>query len=208
MSKVTGYTQKKWKKRIMERSDITSHLTHLTRFSKNESSRINTLIKILNDKKLIGSDTSKGFIVGDNSAVCFQEAPLYGICQNVYHEQQNLHELGGKIRYDAIGLSFSKRYVYEQGGRPVLYDKKEVAKKLLPRDEWWRIVNFDLENDNKMIDWTHEREWRIKGDFNFEIEETYVLLLNQSYYKRFVNEVDAEILKRLKGIIVLQPVLE
>ncbi|MBT2667334.1 DUF2971 domain-containing protein [Bacillus sp. ISL-4] len=204
----TGYNLEKWRKRTKERSDITAHLTHLTRIETKVSDAVDTLIKMLNERKINGSDINKGFIVGDNPAVCFQEAPLYGVSQNVYHEQQNKAELGGKRRYDAIGLSFSKRYVYEKGGRPVLYEDKEIAKQILPQEEWWRIVNFNLSNENRIIDWTHEREWRVKSEFEFDLSETYVLLLNQSFYKHFINKVDHEVLKELKGIIVLQPILE
>lgn len=204
----TGYNLDKWRKRAKERGDITSHVTHLTRIETNVSDAVDTLIKMINERKIIGSDTTKGFIIGDNPAVCFQEAPLYGVCQNVYHEQQNKKELGGKRRYDAIGLSFAKRYVYEKGGRPVLYEDKDIAKEILPKEEWWRIVNFNLSNEDRIIDWTHEREWRVKNDFYFDLSETYVLLLNQDFYRHFIDRIDKETLKELKGILVLQPVLE
>jgi len=203
-----GYNLDKWKKRIKERSDITSHVTHLTRSVTSIEDAIDRLIKILEEKKINGSKTNEGFIIGNNPAVCFQEAPLYGVCQNVYHEQQNHTELGDKTRYDAIGLSFSKKYVYEKGGRPVLYEDKVIAKKILPSEEWWRIVNFNLSDENKIIDWTHEREWRVKNEFEFDLSETYVLLLNQGCYKIFIEKIDKEILKQLKGINVLQQILE
>ncbi|MFJ8069983.1 DUF2971 domain-containing protein [Peribacillus sp. NPDC096447] len=211
-----GYDLDKWRKRTKERSDITGHLTHLTRIEVDKPEElqvlvkkgIDTLIKILKERTINGSETNKGFIVGDNPSVCFQEAPLYGVCQNVYHEQQNRQTLGGKNRYDAIGLSFSKRYVFDRGGRPVLYEDKETAKKILPKEEWWRIVNFNLADEGKIIDWTHEREWRVKGKFEFELSEVYVLLLNQECYRYFIEQMDKDTLKQLKGIIVLQPILE
>lgn len=204
----TGYNIEKWRKRIKERSDITAHLTHLTKSELPIFDDVDTLIKILRERKITGSTTDKGFIIGDNPAVCFQEAPLYGVCQNVYHEQQNRKELGGKSRYHAVGLSFRKDYVFNHGGRPVLYEKTELAKQMLPRDEWWRIVNFNLENQDKIIDWTHEREWRIKGDFTFDITEAYALLINHHHYRYFIEHAGEEILSSLKGIIVLQSVLE
>lgn len=203
----TGYNTDKWRKRIKSRSDITAHLTHLT---KNDASYgdIDMVIKILREGKLIGSTTDKGFIIGSNPAVCFQEAPLYGVCQNVYHEQQNQAELGGKTRYHAVGLSFRKDYVFNHGGRPVLYEKTEIAKQMLPKEEWWRIVNFNLENQDKIIDWTHEREWRVKGDFTFDISEAYVLLINHDCYRYFIEHAGEKILSSIKGIITLQSVLE
>ncbi|MEH7043424.1 DUF2971 domain-containing protein [Bacillus thuringiensis] len=211
MAKYTNsrnYDVVKWRKRTKERSDITGHLTHLTRIESNSKEAIDKLIKMLKEKKVLGSKPNQGFIVGDNPAVCLQEAPLYGVCQNVYHEQQNRMNLGGKRRYDALGLSFSKRYVYEKGGRPVFYEKTDIAKEILPRSEWWRIVNFNLSDENKIIDWTHEREWRVKGEFEFELSEVYVLLLNQGFYQYFIENIDKDTLKQLKGVIVLQPILE
>lgn len=203
-----GYDKEKWRKRIKDRSDITGHVTHLTRFSNTQGNKLENLIKILKDRKLNGSSSSNGFVNGRNSAVCFQEAPIYGVSQNVYHEQQNRTEFRSKVRYDAIGLSFPKKYVFEKGGRPVFYENTAVAKEILPPEEWYRIVNFDLNNDEKIIDWTHEREWRIKGDFEFDLSEVYVLLLNEGHYKNFVKEIDKEILEEIKGIVVLQPILE
>ena len=53
----------------------------------------------------------------------------------------------------------------EHLGRPVIYDKTISAKKYLPENEWWRIVNLDLSDEDRFIDWTHEREWRVPNDF-------------------------------------------
>ena len=59
---------------------------------------------------------------------------------------------------------FPKRYVYNAGGRPVIYEDAEVAERMLPdKRDWWRIVKFDLSNKKKVVDWTHEREWRVPG---------------------------------------------
>lgn len=202
-----GYDVQKWRDRMLHRSDMTGHLTHLTRGTGTVSSCEN-LMKILKDRKLNGSNSSESFITGDNPAVCFQEAPLYGISQNSFHEERNQRDLKWKVRYEPVGLSFPKKYVFEKGGRPVFYENREVAKSLLPKNEWYRIVNFNLSNDNAIIDWTHEREWRVKGDFDFDLSEAYVLLLNQDYYRWFIKNADKEIIETVKGIVVLQPVLE
>ena len=37
-------------------------------------------------------------------------------------------------------------------------------KSILPSDEYWRIVNYDLSDNKYMVDWTHEWEWRVPGD--------------------------------------------
>ena len=62
------------------------------------------------------------------------------------------------VRYSAYGLMFPKDYVYSKGGRPVIYEQTDVAKGFLPKEEWWRIVCFDLSNADRMVDWSHERE--------------------------------------------------
>lgn len=199
------YTFEIWKNRHRHRSDISIYVTHLTR----ESEKIDPsgiLLKILTEKKLIGSTTDKGFIIGNEKAVCFQDAPLYGVAQNSLHEQLNKKELGDKIRYRPVGISFRKDYVYKKGGRPVFYEKKDIAKKLLPENEWWRIVSFDL-SDSVIIDWTHEREWRVKGDFSFELNEAIVLLPKTAEYTNFISNTPKEILNELGGIIVMDPVL-
>lgn len=88
------------------------------------------------------------------------------------------------------------------------YEKTETAKKFLPQEEYWRIVRLDLEYSNNIIDWTHEREWRIKGDFNFELNQVEILLSNQNSVKSFYNYCENEnmlhIFKEVKGIITLK----
>ncbi len=167
-----GYDRKQWLKRIAERSDMSSQVVHLTREGEIENTRhdvFDILLKILMEQRITGSSTKSGFICGKRSAVCFQDVPLQSLCQNVYYEQK-YRELNqqAKLRYRAIGLAFSKAYVYQHGGRPVIYDKTSEAKRYLPEADWWRIVNFDLGSDQNVIDWTHEREWRITDGFEFD----------------------------------------
>lgn len=200
-----GYTLEKWENRIRNRSDFSCYLTHLTR-KNSKSTAVENLIKILEDQKIIGSSNS-GFVTGENKAVCFQDVPLYSICQNTFHEQQCRKDLGNKVRYRAVGLSIHKQYIYSNGGRPVIYEKREVAKKFIDKSEWWRIVSLDLSDENLIVDWTHEREWRIKGDLQFDLEEIYVILVNAQAYKRFVKLASDEIKSKIKGIVVLETVL-
>jgi len=200
------YTKDQWRKRIHLRSDISGSITHLTR-ENSETSAIDVLIKILSEKRLIGSSPEMGFIIGDTKAVCFQDAPIYGLTQNLINEQYSRSELGNKIRYRGIGLGFSKKYAFIKGARPVFYETKDMAKSIIPASEWWRIVSFDLSDDQNIVDWTHEREWRVKGDFCFDLNETYVYLVNQSSYQAFMERAGTEIINGIKGIVVLDPVL-
>lgn len=218
-----GINFEQWQKRIASRSDLTGRVTHLTRppaeditdgmsFDEINKMAVDNLIKILKDRRINGS-SKEGFIVGNKRAVCFQDAPLYGLIQNVEHERSR-RESGEdeKLRYCGVGLSFVKTDIYQgYNGRPVIYEKKEKAKDLLPPDEWWRIVNYDFKYDNRwdIIDWTHEREWRVPGDMDFEYNKgfVHVILYNPECVRYFLKRCPAEIVEKIYGITTLKSVL-
>jgi hypothetical protein len=205
------YTLKDWTNRTASRSDLTSQLVHLTRGVESEemvSDAVHILLKILREHRLDGSSTDSGFIVGARKAVCFQDVPLYSLCQNLYGEECNHNELPeAKIRYMGFGIMLPKPYVYRKGGRPVIYDKTRTAKQYLPETEWWRIVNFDLSRDERIIDWTHEREWRVPDELVFDLSEVTVLLSSPKGYKLFMErckeEMNEDISEKIKGIVNL-----
>ena len=206
-----------WGKRISHRTDISMGLVHLTK-GNGELGPLAVLMNILEEKTLIGSTNKtvnghpRGFICGNSPVVCFQDVPLYSLSENILLEQQ-LHTQSPEspIRYSAFGLRFDKRYIFRNGGRPVIYENTSTAKTFLPEEEYWRIVKLDLENDNNIIDWTHEREWRIKGDFHFELSEVEILLSDQSSLKKFYKyckEKNMEnLLNEVKGIVVLKSLI-
>ena len=204
-----------WFKRFSERSDLTAYLVHLTRGGGkdyNTPPALEVLLKILREKKIAASKPGSGFIIGNQSATCFQDTPLYHLSQNIYADQlYRKANDGAKTRYVGIGLMFEKVLVYQSGGRPVIYEQKETAKKLLPdENEWWRIVTHDLSTSDALIDWTHEREWRVRGDFTFELGQATVLLANKAAYSNFVKlcaeDKNKGILESVGGIVCLKPV--
>lgn len=93
------------------------------------------------------------------------------------------------------------------GGRPVFYEETESAKKILPRSEWWRIVNFDLSDPDDINDWTHEREWRIPRKFSFEVDEALLVLEDQWAYDEFTSIVPKETYENLAGVTSMAPSL-
>ncbi|WP_024834756.1 hypothetical protein [Ruminiclostridium josui] len=206
-----GYDYDKWSKRFLNRSDITATLTHLTREQLQDDgsilSSVDVLLKILNDKQIIGSDV-RGYIRGGHTAVCFQDAPIYGIGQNILHEKEFREELGGKTRYSSDGLIFLKRNVFKKGGRPVFYEKPEIAEGILPKEEWWRIVSYNLDDKENIIDWSHEREWRVKGNFDFDLKSVYVLLGTSKSYKEFMDKAGKHILENIAGITAITPIVK
>lgn len=238
------YTENDFLQRYRSRSDLSSFVTHLTR-GNDELNSIEVLLKILDEKVIHGSG-KEGYIMGKNKATCFQEAPPYGVAQNVYHEQQrrlksktidNLieyfkqlkikdfddekkiieklvqltiaweNESKEKRRYSGIGLMFRKSIVFEKGGRPVIYEGSDLAKEMISEDQHWRIVNLNLSDKENLIDWTHEREWRVKGDFEFEHSEAIVVLTNEKAYQAFIKKCEPNILQELAGIITLEGML-
>lgn len=210
------FTYDDWLKRIANRNDITAVLTHLTKPNQADLANltedeinikaVDNLIKILKDKKLNGSNTQIGFIVGSTPAVCFQDTPFYSLMQNIEYEKRiRQGNPNGKIRYCGVGVAFNKFYIFTKGGRPVLYEKTEIAKKILDKNEHWRIVNhqLDIENPN-IIDWTHEREWRVPQCLEFDIENTCVILYNKKCVKYFSENCPKEISQNLDVIINLK----
>lgn len=193
-----------WRKRITNRKDLVARVTHLTRGSTPDEA-FETLWKILTDKKIIGSGKA-GYIIGDRTASCFQEVPLDAIAENLMYEEV----LGGKIRYSAFGIRVHKGDIFSCGGRPVIYGNAAELKEILPTDQYWRIVSMNLTDFKHLIDWSHEREWRIPGDYPIEYNRIEVIVQSQDYYKKFVNRcIDKDrldILKEINGIIALNSI--
>jgi hypothetical protein len=167
------------------------------------------LITILKEGVLRGSTTEKGFIVGNMPAVCFQDAPLYGLIQNVQHEYQRREKNPReRYRYCGVGLAFSKWYVFTNGGRPVLYEQTETSKNILPPSEYWRIVNFSIRiGGDEVIDWTHEREWRVPRALQFERKFAHVVLYDKPCWDHFLANCPPEILYEIYGVTVLKSIL-
>ncbi|WP_040287094.1 hypothetical protein [Sporosarcina koreensis] len=212
-----AYSINQYKQNIKQRSDVTGMLTHLTKGSELYGNPTDILVKILNDRLLIGS--SKGYIVGGNKVVCFQDIPLYSVAQNaINHIEEYEKGQTTKLRYYPCGLAFSKVNLAQlvdtfdapipnTGARPVIYEKTNIAKEFLPTSEAWRIVNFDMTqaySGNSIIDWTHEREWRILGDLTFRYSDVTILLRNSEQYREFISKISPEILRELSGIICLE----
>ena len=195
------YDLKLWRERHKQRIDISQRITHLTRSSSDGKMKaVDVLIKILNERKICGSD---GFIVGSRRAVCFQDAPLLGLAQNVDFEREVAPKMSRQPSYEGCGLSFPKPYAFEKGARPVIYEVTEKAKHFLPPGEHWRIVQLDLSDESALVDWTHEREWRCPDSFQFELKWCALLVGNSEQYHELMAKIDPSVLKEIAGVSVL-----
>ncbi|MDT3498298.1 DUF2971 domain-containing protein [Bacillus toyonensis] len=221
-----AYTPTTWKQTYKERTDLTGFLTHLTRPQpENNLEATDVLIKILREGTLQGS--TKGYIVGNEKVICFQEAPIYSIAENAINHIEEYERYVQsttnpymKLRYYPCGLSLPKQVLYQLvdsvtrqvipniGVRPVIYEKTEIAKGFLPENEYWRIVDFELTGGNGITDWTHEREWRIKANyFKFPYGIVTVILRDSNQYQEFMSKIEPDIVKQLAGIVCLDKLL-
>ncbi|WP_413514121.1 hypothetical protein [Myroides odoratus] len=105
-------------------------------------------------------------VYGNQPVVCFTEMPLFNIIQ---YEKE--HKKNPKI--STYGIAVLKEDLFNIGGRPVISGLSvEVSKQIsgqrildesiLPLNEQYRYVYLNLNSNAKTIDWTHEREWRVK----------------------------------------------
>ena len=105
-------------------------------------------------------------------------------------------------------MAFGKFYIFDNHGRPVFYEETDKAKQLLPEQEHWRIVNLQLYPRNpKIVDWTHEREWRLPGDFEFRYDYTHVVLYDKACWDYFHKNCPPEIIKSIHGITIIKSIL-
>lgn len=204
--------QETWRNHIQRRSDFTTRLTHLTRRTSNKRA-IEVLYEILDSKTIIGS-TNDGFINGSEPAVCFQDLPLFALAENVKFEDECFlenHNLYATPRYEAFGVRFNKGTLFQKyTARPVVYGPKEEMKTLLQASDYWRWVTLDYSDSNSLVDWTHEREWRVRGNVVFSYSDVEVILGCSESYREFVQRymtVNPELLQQIQGIIVLNSII-
>ena len=202
--------KKDWRKRFKNRVDLSSRVTHLTKGDTDDEAFEN-LISILEEKCIRASKTGSNFINGDIPAVCLQEAPLIAIAENLqYEEKLREEDEKQRIRYLGFGIRFHKDFIYQNNGRPVIYDDTNQAKEYLHKSDLWRIVRLDLSDENHMIDWTHEREWRVPGDLLFDYSQCEIIVPSPVYYHKFVEYClknnREEILLEIQGIVVMASV--
>ena len=93
----------------------------------------------------------------------------------------------------------------------MLYENTEVAKGFLPTEEWWRIVKLDLSDDSNIVDWTHEREWRLPGDLEFELDKVTLITIDNKHVKNIATEYKKktgnELRDLLRGVVTTRDVL-
>lgn len=124
----------------MPRPDMSPDLVHWIK-GNNDNDACDTLVLIASSRQLIGGTE---FVKGSYPCVCFTETPI-----------TDFHVVAG--RYRRFGIVVEKKWLYDQGGRPVIYQPDHEYYNL-PDCQKWRHVRYEP-ND---IDLTWEREWRVQ----------------------------------------------
>jgi hypothetical protein len=158
----------------VERPDLSPFLIHLTKNTKTDDdfSAFDNLVNILKTGEIWASDKKKGFIKGTNGASCFMDVPFMSLKYILNKDTANPEH----PKYEPFGIVITKDNAYSKGARPVLYlSNKEIKEIGVSDEELWRVVRFEGV-ETKEINWTHEREWRAKGNFKLPFEPIAALV--------------------------------
>jgi hypothetical protein len=129
-----------------------------------EADAMNTLHQIISEQRLVGGS---GAIRGGYNCVCFTEAP-----------EEHFHGVIG--RYRPFGIRVSKRWLFSQGGRPVIYQSGPEYDQL-PEALRWRHVRYEPDS-TPPIDFSWEREWRINvNELPLPPHEVTVVVPHENY---------------------------
>jgi hypothetical protein len=159
------------------RPDITDKLVHFTSGATEEEA-FKRLQKIITERRLVGSSAK---ILGNYNCVCFSEAPLTSL-------QHGLVNPSAYSCYSPFGILVEKRWIFEQGGRPVIY-QPNAEFELLPEPIRWRHMRYEP----GVVDLTWESEWRIKCDeLRLEPNLAGIVVPVKKWAEAFLAEHDEE----------------
>ena len=143
--------------RALPRDDLSQWLLHLCKHSVTPPGQpIEVLQKILGEGKITASRSEHITKYDPAGVVSFYDVPP----QN-WKELIDTNPNGRR----GFGLVFAKNVLWFLGARPAIYTDN-------PNDSWpdtqkYRLINTDLNKQPNPVDWTHEREWRFREDFQF-----------------------------------------
>lgn len=127
------------------RLDLSDWVWH---FTNADGSEFDTLKAILQSGHVLGGTDQ--FCL--EPAVCFTEMPLTEAVRQLPTLQAQRYK-----RLSGYGVGFRKRWIFDRGGLPVIYQPRSMFADLPPTQRW-RHCDFDL---TQGIDFTWQREWRV-----------------------------------------------
>ena len=157
----------------MQREDLSDFLVHFIKGETREEA-FRVLSSIVRQSGLLGGDS---YVKGSFRCVCFSEAPIHTFAS--FLARPGAHG----VKYKPFGVAVRKRWLFEAGGRPVIYQSASEYY-LLPQDIRWRHVRYEPHLEPS-IDFTWEREWRIKIDWlAISPEVAWLVLPDDSWVDR------------------------
>jgi len=140
-------------------------------------------VKILDGKKILATPMPWT----DKRAVAFTECPWGSL---LAHAKQ----------YSGFGIGFRKAQLFESGGGPAIYMRADLFEKqkefksqshptwqgfhpdiysfVTPFSPEYAPADYKKTNlKGKTVDYTHEREWRVPGDFSFTLSQVQFVII-------------------------------
>lgn len=159
------------------RHDVSECLIHFTS-GDDDDAAYRRLCAIIYECRILGSGRR---IREGYSCVCFTEAPLDSLPQGFVNPT-------AYSRYSAFGVIVEKRWLFELGGRPVIY-QPDAEYELLPAQLRWRHVRFEPGS----VDFTWEREWRIQcAELPFTPHQAGIAFPTPAWAARLVEQHERE----------------
>jgi hypothetical protein len=130
------------------------------------------LVSILTDKKIIASTMPWT----GSHAVCFTECPWTSLLDHTKS-------------YSPYGIGFKKGLIFSRNGSPVFYVRADQYDKqnwhphlrafVTPFWPAYRPKSLDSKSEFKTCDYSHEREWRVPHDFQFEYDQIEFVVVDK-----------------------------
>lgn len=180
----------------MSRPDQSFFLAHFTKngdkytgeekenSSFDEMSARQRLISILQDRTIKASTVPWV----KKKVVCFTECPWGSLLRHAE-------------KYSPYGIGFTKKLIYSRKGNPVLYLNPELFNLQQKDNPIYPFINPFLPSyasdkqkktafHGRIVDYTHEREWRLTKDFKFQYTNaTFVILKSVSDLEVIPDEI-------------------
>lgn len=155
---------------VTERVDISDLDIHWIKGDTHEEA-FDTLMSIVQDRFLQGSNRG---VRSGSYCVSFTEAP----------ECEFLKSAKAPA-YQPFGVAVSKKWLFKQGGRPVIYQPDEECS-MLSKEIQWRHVKYDpLQQNSTGYAW--QREWRIPfNQLPLPADETTLVVPDEGWYRHLV----------------------